>query len=133
MIGNADSLGLDPDFFRDSMIHLHVPAGATPKDGPSAGITMATALISLASGRQVKSSFAMSGEISLTGKVLPVGGIREKVVAARRMKIRNLVLPMANKGDFDMLPDYIRKGLKAKFAADYRDVFNALFGPPAVN
>lgn len=133
VIGNADSLGLDPDFFRDSMIHLHVPAGATPKDGPSAGITMATALISLASGRQVKSSYAMSGEISLTGKVLPVGGIREKVVAARRMKIRNLVLPMANKGDFDMLPDYIRKGLKATFAADYRDVFSALFGPPAVN
>ena len=131
VIGNAASLGLDPDFFRDSMIHLHVPAGATPKDGPSAGITMATALISLARGRKVRSSCAMTGELSLTGRVLPVGGIREKVIAARRMKIRNLVLPMANRGDFEELPDYIRKGVEVAYATDFRDVVDTAFGPAA--
>ncbi len=127
VIGNAESLNLDPEFFKESMIHLHVPAGATPKDGPSAGISMATALISLARGRRVKPSWAMTGELSLTGKLLPVGGIREKVVAARQMKIRNLVLPLANKGDFDSLPDYIRKGIKVTFAAEYPEVCKALF------
>ena len=125
--GNAETLGVDPEFFRESMIHLHVPAGATPKDGPSAGITMTTALISLARGRKVRASHAMTGEISLTGKVLPVGGIREKVIAARRIKIRHLVLPMANKGDFDELPEYIRKGVKVTFASDYEDVLHTVF------
>lgn len=125
--GNAEFLGVDPEFFRDSMIHLHVPAGATPKDGPSAGITITTALVSLARGKKVKASHAMTGEISLTGKVLPVGGIREKVIAARRMKVRNLVLPMANKGDFEELPEYIRKGLKVTFASDYGDVLDTVF------
>jgi ATP-dependent Lon protease len=99
--GNSGLLGVDQSFFADAMIHLHVPAGATPKDGPSAGITMTTALISLARGRKIRRSLAMTGEISLTGQVLPVGGIREKVIAARRMKIRNLVLPEANRGDFE--------------------------------
>ncbi|MGI9319300.1 MAG: endopeptidase La, partial [bacterium] len=127
VVGNAESLGVDPDYFKHSMIHLHVPAGATPKDGPSAGITMASALISLARGKQVKQSCAMTGEISLTGQVLPVGGIKEKVIAARRMKIRNLILPLANKGDFDELPEYIRKGIKVSFASIYDDVLSRIF------
>jgi len=127
VIGNAESLGIDPDFFKNSMIHLHVPAGATPKDGPSAGITMASALISLARGKKIKQSLAMTGEISLTGQVLPVGGIKEKVIAAKRMKIRQLILPNANKGDFEALPDYIKKGLKVSFAGVYTDVLKSLF------
>lgn len=127
VVGNAESLGVDPDYFKDSMIHLHVPAGATPKDGPSAGITMASALISLAKGKKARQSCAMTGEISLTGQVLPVGGIKEKVIAARRMKIRNLILPLANKGDYEELPKYIRTGVKIKFASTYEDVLEQIF------
>lgn len=127
VLGNAVALGVDPGFFKESLIHLHVPAGATPKDGPSAGITMTTALISLATNSKVKTSYAMTGEISLTGQVLPVGGIKEKVIAARRMKIRNVILPLANESDFDALPDYIRKGVKASFASTYGDVIAKVF------
>ncbi|MBX2868887.1 MAG: hypothetical protein KTR18_09440, partial [Acidiferrobacterales bacterium] len=127
VVGNAESLGVNADYFKDAMIHLHVPAGATPKDGPSAGITMTTALISLAKGKKIKSSFAMTGELSLTGQVLPVGGIKEKVIAAKRLKIRNLILPKANKGDFDELPEHIRKGLKVSFASQYSEVLQRAF------
>ncbi len=127
VLSNADRLRLDAGFFGESTIHLHVPAGATPKDGPSAGISMATALISLARGVKVKASWAMTGELSLTGKVLPVGGIREKVIAARRMKIFNLVLPSANRGDFESLPEYIRKGVQVTFATEYPEVCRVLF------
>ena len=127
VVGNAKSLGVEPDYFKNSMIHLHVPAGATPKDGPSAGITMASALISLARGKKAKQSHAMTGEISLTGQVLPVGGIKEKVIAARRMKIKNLILPLANKGDYEELPKYIRNGVKVKFASTYEDVLEQIF------
>ena len=125
--GNSGLLGVDQSFFEDAMIHLHVPAGATPKDGPSAGITMTTALISLARGRKIRRSLAMTGEISLTGQVLPVGGIREKVIAARRMKIRNLVLPEANRGDFEEVPDYISKGVKVNFVSHYEEVLELVF------
>jgi ATP-dependent Lon protease len=125
--GNSGLLGVDQSFFADAMIHLHVPAGATPKDGPSAGITMTTALISLARGRKIRRSLAMTGEISLTGQVLPVGGIREKVIAARRMKIRNLVLPEANRGDFEEVPDYISKGVKVNFVSHYEEVLELVF------
>ena len=124
---NADRFGVNVEFFEKSMIHLHVPAGATPKDGPSAGVTITSALISLARGKQVKKSLAMTGEISLTGQVLPVGGIREKVIAARRMKIRNLILPETNKGDYEELPAYITKGLKVNFVAHYEQVIEYLF------
>ncbi len=127
VLGNAGALGIDAGFFKDSMIHLHVPAGATPKDGPSAGITMTSALISLAKNKIIRRSCAMTGEISLTGQVLPVGGIKEKVIAARRMKIRNLILPMANKGDFEEVPDYIRKGIKVSYASTYLDVLAKIF------
>ncbi len=127
VLGNAEKFGVDQSFFEDAMIHVHVPAGATPKDGPSAGITMTSALISLATAKPIKDALAMTGEISLTGQVLPVGGIKEKVIAARRMNIKTLVLPKANKGDFDELPDYIVKGVKAHFVEDYEEVFSHIF------
>ncbi len=127
VLGNAAEFGIEQKFFKNAMIHLHVPAGATPKDGPSAGVTIASALISLAKGRAIKKSIAMTGEISLTGQVLPVGGIKEKVIAARRMKIRNLILPETNRGDFEQLPDYIAKGIKAHFVSRYTDVVGYLF------
>jgi len=118
----------DPEFFDNSFVHLHVPEGATPKDGPSAGITMATALLSLARGEAPRSNIAMTGELTLTGQVLPVGGIREKVIAARRQKISNLILPEANRGDYEDLPDYLKKDLHVSFARHYNDVFQVCFG-----
>lgn len=117
----------DPDFFDTSMVHLHVPEGATPKDGPSAGITIATALISLARKERIRRPMAMTGELTLTGQVLPVGGIREKVIAARRAKITELILPHANRRDFEELPDYLCEGIKVHFARNYRDVFDTVF------
>ncbi len=123
-LGNYEAQG---DFFNEAMIHLHVPAGATPKDGPSAGITMATALLSLARAKAPKSGMAMTGELTLTGQVLPVGGIREKVIAARRMGINELILPKDNEGDYKELNDYLKKGLKVHFAGHYRDVYAVVF------
>ncbi|MCP5204962.1 MAG: endopeptidase La [Pseudomonadales bacterium] len=117
----------DPDFFDVSMVHLHVPEGATPKDGPSAGITIATALVSLARKERIKRPLAMTGELTLTGQVLPVGGIREKVIAARRSKIMELILPHANRRDFEELPDYLREGINVHFARTYREVFDCVF------
>ena len=120
--GHAADFGADPEFFDNAFIHLHVPAGATPKDGPSAGITMASALLSLARGRPVRKRIAMTGELTLTGQVFPVGGIREKVIAARRAGIRELILPQDNRGDYDEVPEHIRKGMTVHFAGTYADV-----------
>ncbi|MBI3546005.1 MAG: endopeptidase La [Gammaproteobacteria bacterium] len=119
--------GAKADFFEKAFVHLHVPAGATPKDGPSAGVTMATALLSLARDKEIARALAMTGEITLTGQVLPVGGIREKVIAARRVKIDELILPAANRRDFDELPEHIRKGIKVHFASHYKDVAKIVF------
>ena len=118
----------DPSFFEKSFVHLHVPEGATPKDGPSAGVTIATALLSIARREAPQQNTAMTGELTLTGQVLPVGGIREKVIAARRQKISNLILPEANRGDYEELPDYLREGLTVNFARHYNDVFQVCFG-----
>ena len=117
----------DPSFFDSSFVHLHIPEGATPKDGPSAGVTMATALLSLARREKLVRPLAMTGELSLTGQVLPVGGIREKVIAARRAGIMELILPEENRRDFEKLPDYIRKGITIHFARHYRDVVKIVF------
>ncbi len=103
--------GLSPDFFDKHNIHVHVPAGAIPKDGPSAGITMATALISALTGRQVRKDVAMTGEITLRGKVLPIGGLREKTVAAHRGGIKTFILPRRNAKDLTELPDVVRDGM----------------------
>jgi ATP-dependent Lon protease len=108
---NAVRLGIDPTAFEDHLVHVHVPAGAIPKDGPSAGVTMATALASLATGRCVRSHLAMTGEITLRGKVLPVGGIKEKVLAAHRAGIRTVVLPRDNERDLEDVPSELRRDL----------------------
>jgi ATP-dependent Lon protease len=116
------------DFFDKAFVHVHVPEGATPKDGPSAGITMATALLSLARNQKIPRLMAMTGELTLTGQVLPVGGIREKVIAARRIRIMEVILPEANRKDFEELPEHIRNGMTVHFAKQYRDVANVIFG-----
>ncbi|MFK3815587.1 endopeptidase La [Pseudomonas sp. NPDC089407] len=124
---NLKQFGGDPGFFNEAFIHLHVPEGATPKDGPSAGITMASALLSLARDQAPKKGVAMTGELTLTGQVLPIGGVREKVIAARRQKIFELILPEPNRGDFEELPDYLREGLTVHFAKRFADVAKVLF------
>lgn len=114
-------------FFDDVFIHLHVPEGATPKDGPSAGITMATALLSLAKGKKIRRDMAMTGELTLTGRVLPVGGIREKVIGARRAGLKVLILPHDNERDFVEMPDYLKKGLSVNFVSDFMQVADLCF------
>ncbi|HOW61398.1 MAG TPA: endopeptidase La [Candidatus Contendobacter sp.] len=117
----------DPKFFDEAFVHLHVPEGATPKDGPSAGITMATALLSLARGQQPSRPLAMTGELTLTGQVLPVGGIREKLIAARRVGIHEIILPEGCRGDAEELPEHIREGLTLHFVERFRQVVDLVF------
>ncbi len=119
---HAAQLGLPPDFFDKVDIHLHIPAGAQPKDGPSAGVTMATALVSLISGRPVKKNVAMTGEITLRGQVLPVGGIKEKVLAAHRAGLKTVILPKRNEMDLEDVPEEVRKSLTFIFAETIEDV-----------
>ncbi|PKL77153.1 MAG: endopeptidase La, partial [Candidatus Melainabacteria bacterium HGW-Melainabacteria-1] len=114
-------------FFDRHMIHMHVPEGATPKDGPSAGITMALALYSLATDQPVPRRLAMTGELTLSGKVLPIGGVREKAIAARRVKVDELIFPAANQRDVEDLPDYIRKGLKLHFVRYFEEVLEIVY------
>ena len=114
-------------FFDDNAVHLHVPAGATPKDGPSAGITMALALYSLGRGKPIPRPMAMTGELTLTGKVLPIGGVREKTLAARRVKVKELIFPSANRKDFEELPEHIREGITAHFANYFSDVLDLVY------
>ena len=114
---NADEAARE--MFKKNFIHLHVPAGATPKDGPSAGVTMAMALYSMAVNRAVPRSLAMTGELTLTGRIMPVGGIKEKTLAAKRAKVRHLVFPEENRKDFDELPAQVRKGLKPRYVSTF--------------
>ena len=114
-------------FFKTNFIHLHVPAGATPKDGPSAGITMACALYSLVKNVPVKAGVAMTGELTLTGLVMPIGGVKEKVIAARRSEVKEILLPSANKEDFEMLPEHIKEGISAYFVATFEEVLKICF------
>uniref|UniRef100_A0A7S3PZD5 Lon protease homolog n=1 Tax=Chaetoceros debilis TaxID=122233 RepID=A0A7S3PZD5_9STRA len=128
-VSRAQLADIDPSssFFDENDIHMHVPEGATPKDGPSAGVTMTTAMLSLALGKPIRNDLAMTGEISLTGKVLPIGGIKEKVMAARRAGIKCIILPDQNKRDFDEIPEYLKEGLDAHFASDYPTVYDVSF------
>ena len=126
---NAHALGIDPRIFEGKTIHIHVPAGAIPKDGPSAGVTMTTALASLATGRPVRSDVAMTGEITLRGKVLPVGGIKEKVLAAHRAGIRMLILPRHNERDVEDVPEDVRRELAFHFVDDAAEVLRLALTP----
>ena len=127
VVSRLEKLGSNPDFFDEAFVHLHVPEGATPKDGPSAGVTMATALLSLATNRKINRDLAMTGELTLTGRVLPVGGIREKVIAARRANLKELILPAANARDYHEIPDYLTKGLTVHFVETYEEVAEICF------
>src|SRR5690606_37757291 len=119
---NAESLGIDSEFLSNHNIHIHVPEGATPKDGPSAGIAMLTSLVSTITQKRVKKSLAMTGEITLRGKVLPVGGIKEKILAAKRAKIKEIILCQDNKPDVEEIkPEYI-KGLTFHYVKDMSEV-----------
>ncbi len=118
-------LGIEAEYWQEHDIHLHIPAGAQPKDGPSAGVTMAAALASLASGRPVRNDVAMTGEVTLRGKVLPVGGIKEKVLAAHRASLKTVILPRRNEVDLDDVPDEARKEMKFIFADTVNDVLAA--------
>ncbi len=124
---NGERYGVEDDYFMQNSLHVHVPEGATPKDGPSAGISMTTALLSLALNKKIPKAFAMTGEITLTGEVLPVGGIREKLIAARRVGVKSVILPDANQVDVKELPKHITKGLKIHFASHYDDVYDIIF------
>jgi len=125
---NARRFGARADYFDSRFIHLHVPEGATPKDGPSAGITMASALLLMAMNKSLVRPLAMTGELTLTGNVLPVGGIKEKVIAAKRQGITELILPEANRGDYEEVPAHIRKGFKVHFVNRYKQVAEVILG-----
>ena len=129
---HAAELGIDPEIIKQNGVHIHVPAGAIPKDGPSAGVTMASALASLYTGRKVRTDTAMTGEITLSGLVFPVGGVKEKVLAAHRAGIRRIILPDRNEADIEEIPDDVRKDLEVFPATRISDVLRAaLEGGPA--
>jgi ATP-dependent Lon protease len=115
------------ELFKTHLIHLHVPAGATPKDGPSAGITMACALYSLVTNKPIKSNVAMTGELTLSGLVMPIGGVKEKMIASKRAKVQEVILPKDNQEDFEMLPEHIREGLTAHFVSSFEEVRRLCF------
>jgi len=133
----AAALGITPETLSKQDLHIHVPAGAIPKDGPSAGVTMATAIVSAARGVPVRSDVAMTGEITLSGLVLPVGGIREKSMAARRQGIKTVVLPQGNTQDLVELPDEVRRDMKFVGATSLADVLQVALpdvaGEPAAS
>ena len=122
-------LGLKPGFYAEADLHLHVPAGATPKDGPSAGVAMATSLASLLTGRPVRADVAMTGEITLRGKVLPVGGVKEKVLAAHRAGIGCVILPDRNRKDLKDVPEDVRARLEFVFAGAIEEDWEAAMLP----
>jgi ATP-dependent Lon protease len=118
----ADKYKIDPDFYKNNDIHIHAPEGAVPKDGPSAGVTMTTALVSALSGRKVRSDVAMTGEITLHGKVLPIGGLREKTMAAYKSGIRTVVIPKANVPDLEEVDEEVKSAIEFVPADDLKTV-----------
>jgi ATP-dependent Lon protease len=119
---NAESIGVSKDFFEEVDLHIHVPSGAIPKDGPSAGVTILTALVSLLTNRAVKKDLAMTGEITLRGTVLPIGGVKEKVLAAHRAGIKTIILPQWNKKDLVDIPQKVQKDIEFHFVDEMLDV-----------
>jgi ATP-dependent Lon protease len=126
---NAERYAIDPDFFRKLDLHVHVPSGAIPKDGPSAGIAMVTALVSLLTGRPVRPRVAMTGEISLSGIVLPIGGVKEKVIAAHRAGIKAVIVPKENEKDMVEIPANVKKKLRFVFVEHMDEVLREALGP----
>ena len=121
---NADTFGIDAEVFSNYNVHIHVPEGATPKDGPSAGVTMLTSLVSLFTQRKIKKSLAMTGEITLRGKVLPVGGIKEKILAAKRARITEIILCADNERDIKEIKEEYLKGLTFHYVTDMSEVID---------
>jgi Lon-like ATP-dependent protease len=128
-VARARLAGIDDTnhFFDNNDIHMHVPEGATPKDGPSAGVAMVTSMLSLALDRPIRNDLAMTGEISLTGKVLAVGGIKEKIMGARRAGIKHVILPAACERDYEEIPEYLKTDLEVHYADNYDKVYEAAF------
>src|SRR4029453_18535948 len=121
---HAKEFGIDPKMFKDYGVHLHVPAGAIPKDGPSAGVTITAGLASLYTGRRVRPDTAMTGEITLSGLVFPIGGLKEKAMAAHRAGIHRLLVPARNEADIDDIPDDVRADLEIVFVSRINDVID---------
>lgn len=124
---HTQNLKYTAEFFEQHSIHLHVPAGATPKDGPSAGITMATALCSLSLNTPIKRNLAMTGELTLSGRVLPIGGLKEKLLAAGREKLKIIIIPHDNQKEYEELPNHLKDGLEIHFVKHFKEVFNTVF------
>ncbi|MFL5824291.1 MAG: endopeptidase La [Solirubrobacteraceae bacterium] len=130
--GHAEEMGIDPSSFDERSFHVHVPAGAIPKDGPSAGVTMVTALASLLSGRPVNHTVGMTGEVTLQGRVLPIGGVKQKVLAAHAAGLTDVVLPERNRGDLDEVPDEVRDVMRFHFAMSIDEVLDVALEPAPV-
>jgi ATP-dependent Lon protease len=130
--GHADALAIDSNAFDERTFHVHVPAGAIPKDGPSAGVTMVTALASLLSGRPVRHTVGMTGEVTLQGRVLPIGGVKQKVLAAHAAGLTDVVLPERNRGDLDDVPEEVREAMKFHFAMTIDEVLGVALEPTAL-
>ena len=120
----SDKFNIDKEFFEKNDIHIHIPEGAVPKDGPSAGVTMATAMLSAITGTPVRADVAMTGEITLRGKVLPVGGIKEKILAAKRAGIKDIVMCEENRKNIEEIPEMYLKGLSFHYVNDVSEVLN---------
>ena len=120
----ANEYGIAPEFFQEHDIHVHIPEGAVPKDGPSAGITMATAMLSAVIQKKVRADIAMTGEITLRGRVLPIGGLKEKLLAAKYAKIKEVLVPGENKGDIQDMDPEILEGLKISYVDNMTDVIH---------
>ena len=130
--GHDDELGIEPNAFEERTFHVHVPAGAIPKDGPSAGVTMVTALASLLSGRPVKHTVGMTGEVTLQGRVLPIGGVKQKVLAAHAAGLTDVILPERNRGDLDDVPEEVRDAMRFHFAMTIDEVLASALEPAAL-
>ena len=123
----ASELKIEEDFYMHRDMHIHIPEGAVPKDGPSAGITMATAIISALTGKAVRADLAMTGEITIRGRVLPIGGLKEKLLAAKRAKIKTIIVPVQNRKNVEELEAYIVEGLEIIYATTMDDVLKHAF------